>query len=88
MVFKISISFKIKISFKVVVTFNDDKVEAQMDVAVVKKLKSEISAVKKDITKNVREDKKLQSDLRREKEKRTFEFYLRIKFKLTILLIY
>merc|ERR1712227_73350 len=54
---------------KVVVTFNDDKVEAQMDVAVVKKLKSEISAVKKDITKNVREDKKLQSDLRREKEK-------------------
>ena len=63
-------------SFKVVVTFNDDKVEAQMDVAVVKKLKSEISAVKKDITKNVREDKKLQSDLRREKEKRTFVFYL------------
>ena len=47
-----------------------------MDVAVVKKLKSEISAVKKDITKNVREDKKLQSDLRREKEKRTFVFYL------------
>ena len=74
--FKISVSLKIKISFKVVVTFNDDKVEAQMDVAVVKKLKSEISAVKKDITKNVREDKKLQSDLRREKEKRTFVFYL------------
>lgn len=50
-----------------------------MDVAVVKKLKSEISAVKKDITKNVREDKKLQSDLRREKEKRTFLFYSRIE---------